>query len=51
MLKRDKKKKKKRNESKDEEIDINNLALALFMLVSMINSQHFYMSVKMLKKS
>jgi len=30
--------KKRRKESKDEEIDINNLALALFMLISMINS-------------
>ncbi len=46
-----KKKKKRRKESKDEEIDINNLALALFMLVSTINSQHFYTSAKMLKKS
>ncbi len=50
MLRQDKKKKKKRKESKDEEIDINNLTLALFMLINMINSQHFYISVKALKK-
>ncbi len=42
--------KKRRKESKDEEIDINSLALALFMLINMINSQHFYMSVKALRK-
>ncbi len=50
MLRQDKKKKKRRKESKDEEIDINNLTLALFMLINMINSQHFYISVKALKK-
>ncbi len=51
MLKQNKKKKKRRKESKDEEIDINNLALALFTLIDMINSQHFYINVKVLKKS
>jgi len=51
MLKQNKKKKKRRKESKDEEIDINNLALALFTLIDMINSQHFYINVKALKKS
>ncbi len=51
MLKWNKKKKKTRKENKDKEIDINNLALALFMLINMINSQHFYMNVKVLKKS
>ncbi len=51
MLKWDKKKKKRRKESKNEEIDINNLALALFILINMINLQHFYISIKVLKKS
>jgi len=51
MLKQNKKKKKRRKESKDEEIDINNLALALFTLIDMINSQYFYINVKALKKS
>jgi len=42
--------KKRRKESKDKEIDINNLALALFMLINMINSQHCYSDAKVLKK-
>ncbi len=31
-------------------IDINNFALALFMLINMINSRYFYTDVKALKK-
>ncbi len=50
MLRRSKKKRKKERKQ-SWRIDINNLALALFMLVSMINSRHFYTDAKALKKT
>jgi hypothetical protein len=43
--------KKRRKRSKDKEIDINNLALTLFMLINIINLRRFYTDVKALKKS
>ncbi len=42
--------KRKKERKQSWRIDINNLALALFMLVNMINSQHFYTDAKALKK-
>ncbi len=50
MLRRNKKKRKKERKQ-SWRIDINNLALTLFMLVKMINSQHFYTDAKALKMS
>ena len=50
ILRRDKKKRKKERKQ-SWRININNLALTLFMLISMINSRHFYTDARMLKKS
>ncbi len=44
-------KERKKERKQSWRIDINNFALALFMLVNMINSQHLYTDAKMLKKS
>ncbi len=40
---------KNKNKIKSWRVDINNLALTLFTLINMINSQHFYTDVKALK--
>ncbi len=44
-------KERKKERKQSWRVDINNLALALFMLVNMISSWHFYTDVKALKKS
>ncbi len=43
------KQEEKKERKQSWRVNINNLALALFMLVNMINSQHFYTDVKALK--
>ncbi len=45
------KKKRKRERKQSWRVDINNLALALFMLISTVSSRHFYTDAKALKKS
>ncbi len=44
-------KERKKERKQSWRVDINNLTLALFMLISMINSRHFYTNAKALKKS